>query len=332
MGASALAVAYLLAAVLFILGLKGLASPRTARAGNFYAMAGMALAVLVTLAAPQVTDYGWIVTGVIVGGGIGALLARRVKMTDMPQLVAILHSFVGLAAVLVALGTYLTHRGTGAPDRLLLAELGIGSFIGAITFTGSVIAFGKLQGLFSSAPLRFAGQHWVNLALALLMLGFAGQFVLGGGLPAFAVMTALALLLGVLLIVPIGGADMPVVVSMLNSYSGWAAAATGFTLQNELLIITGALVGASGAILSYIMCRAMNRSILSVIFGGFGTGPGAAAATGGVEGRAVKSAAVEDAAFMIENAGKVIIVPGYGLAVAQAQHATAELVDALERQ
>ncbi|WP_372717820.1 NAD(P)(+) transhydrogenase (Re/Si-specific) subunit beta [Immundisolibacter sp.] len=332
MGASALAVAYLLAAVLFILGLKGLASPRTARAGNFYAMAGMALAVLVTLAAPQVTDYGWIVTGVIVGGGIGALLARRVKMTDMPQLVAILHSFVGLAAVLVALGTYLTHRGTGAPDRLLLAELGIGSFIGAITFTGSVIAFGKLQGLFSSAPLRFAGQHWVNLALALLMLGFAGQFVLGGGLPAFAAMTALALLLGVLLIVPIGGADMPVVVSMLNSYSGWAAAATGFTLHNELLIITGALVGASGAILSYIMCRAMNRSILGVIFGGFGTGPGAAAATGGAEGRAVKSAAVEDAAFMIENAGKVIIVPGYGLAVAQAQHATAELVDALERQ
>ncbi|HEX2797060.1 MAG TPA: NAD(P)(+) transhydrogenase (Re/Si-specific) subunit beta [Immundisolibacter sp.] len=331
MATSTLAVAYLVAAVLFILGLKGLASPRTARAGNLYAMAGMTLAALVTLASPQVADYGWIVAGVAIGGGIGAVLARRVKMTDMPQLVAILHSFVGLAAVLVALGTYFTHRDAGALDALLMAELGIGSFIGAITFTGSVIAFGKLQGLIGSAPLRFAGQHWVNLALALLMVGFAGQFVLGGGLPAFAAMTALALLLGVLLILPIGGADMPVVVSMLNSYSGWAAAATGFTLHNELLIITGALVGASGAILSYIMCRAMNRSILSVIFGGFGTGEEAAAASGGAEGRSVKSAAVEDAAFMLENAGKVIIVPGYGLAVAQAQHATAELVDALEK-
>jgi NAD(P) transhydrogenase subunit beta len=331
MGANTLAVAYLVAAVLFILGLKGLASPRTARAGNLYAMAGMTLAALVTLASPQVADYGWIVAGVAIGGGIGALLARRVKMTDMPQLVAILHSFVGLAAVLVALGTYFTHRDAGALDALLLSELGIGSFIGAITFTGSVIAFGKLQGLIGSAPLRFAGQHWLNLALALAMLGCTVQFVLGGGLPAFAALTALALLLGVLLILPIGGADMPVVVSMLNSYSGWAAAATGFTLHNELLIITGALVGASGAILSYIMCRAMNRSILSVIFGGFGTGEEATAAGGGAEGRSVKSAAVEDVAFMLENAGKVIIVPGYGLAVAQAQHATAELVDALEK-
>ena len=330
MGASTLAVAYLAAAVLFILGLKGLASPRTARAGNAYAMAGMALAAVVTLASPQVGDYGWIVAGVAIGGGIGAVLARRVKMTDMPQLVAILHSFVGLAAVLVALGTYFTHRDAGALDALLRSELGIGSFIGAITFTGSVIAFGKLQGLIGSAPLRFAGQHWVNLALALAMLGATVQFVLGGGLGAFAVLTVLALLLGVLLIVPIGGADMPVVVSMLNSYSGWAAAATGFTLHNELLIITGALVGASGAILSYIMCRAMNRSILSVIFGGFGTGEDTAVVGAGVEGRAVKSAAVDDAAFMLENAGKVIIVPGYGLAVAQAQHATAELVDALE--
>ncbi|MDD3650396.1 NAD(P)(+) transhydrogenase (Re/Si-specific) subunit beta [Immundisolibacter sp.] len=329
MGASTLAVAYLAAAVLFILGLKGLASPRTARAGNRYAMTGMGLAVLATLASPQVADYGWIVTGVAVGGGIGAVLARRVKMTDMPQLVALLHSFVGLAAVLVALGTYVTHRDAGALNALLLCELGIGSFIGAITFTGSVIAFGKLQGLIGSAPLRFAGQHWVNLALALAMLGATAQFVLGGGLPAFVALTVLALLLGVLLIVPIGGADMPVVVSMLNSYSGWAAAATGFTLHNELLIITGALVGASGAILSYIMCRAMNRSIVSVIFGGFGTGEEATAAAGG-EARTVKTAAVEDAAFMLENAGKVIIVPGYGLAVAQAQHATAELVRALE--
>ena len=330
MGASTLAVAYLAAAVLFILGLKGLASPRTARAGNLYAMAGMVLAVLATLASPQVADYGWIVAGVAIGGSIGAVLARRVKMTDMPQLVAILHSFVGLAAVLVALGTYFTHRDAGALNALLLSELGIGSFIGAITFTGSVVAFGKLQGLIGSAPLRFAGQHWVNLALALAMLGATVQFVLGGGLGAFAVLTVLALVLGVLLIVPIGGADMPVVVSMLNSYSGWAAAATGFTLHNELLIITGALVGASGAILSYIMCRAMNRSIVSVIFGGFGTGEEAAAGAS-AEGRTVKSAAVEDVAFMLENAGKVIIVPGYGLAVAQAQHATAELVRALEK-
>ena len=309
MGASTLAVAYLAAAVLFILGLKGLASPRTARAGNAYAMAGMALAAVVTLASPQVGDYGWIVAGVAIGGGIGAVLARRVKMTDMPQLVAILHSFVGLAAVLVALGTYFTHRDAGALDALLRSELGIGSFIGAITFTGSVIAFGKLQGLIGSAPLRFAGQHWVNLALALAMLGATVQFVLGGGLGAFAVLTGLALLLGVLLIVPIGGADMPVVVSMLNSYSGWAAAATGFTLHNELLIITGALVGASGAILSYIMCRAMNRSILSVIFGGFGTGEDTAVVGAGVEGRAVKSAAVDDAAVMLENAGKVSKAP-----------------------
>jgi NAD(P) transhydrogenase subunit beta len=271
------------------------------------------------------------ILAIVLGGGVAWYSGKIVKMTDMPQLVAILHSFVGLAAVLVALGTFFTHRDAGALDALLLAELGIGSFIGAITFTGSVIAFGKLQGLIGSAPLRFAGQHWLNLALALAMLGFAGQFVLGGGLPAFAAMTALALLLGVLLILPIGGADMPVVVSMLNSYSGWAAAATGFTLHNELLIITGALVGASGAILSYIMCRAMNRSILSVIFGGFGTGEEATAPGAGAEGRTVKSAAIEDVAFMLENAGKVIIVPGYGLAVAQAQHATAELVDALEK-
>ncbi len=320
---------YLVAAILFILGLRGLAHPRTARAGNYYAMAGMALALGATLVSPEVHFYGLVLTGLILGGGIGAGVARRVQMTAMPQLVAALHSFVGLAAVLVAFGTYRNHAAVGHLDSLLMAELAIGSFIGAITFTGSVIAFGKLQGVIGSAPLQFAGQHWLNLVLALAMLALGVHFFLTGSLLSFGLMTLLAFLLGVLLIVPIGGADMPVVVSMLNSYSGWAASATGFTLGNELLIITGALVGASGAILSYIMCRAMNRSIINVIFGGFGSDESAEAQQI-PEGMTVKSAAAEDAAFMLENAGRVIVVPGYGMAVAQAQHAVAELYSLLD--
>ena len=328
-GTDLLGLAYLAAAVLFILGLKGLAHPRTARAGNLYAMAGMGLAVGATLLSPELSTYGLILTGIILGGGIAVICTRRAMNTPMPQLVAALHSFVGLAAVLVALGTFLNHRHEGDLTGLLMAELAIGSFIGAITFTGSVIAFGKLQGLVSSAPLQYPGQHWVNLGLAVAMVGFGVQFFLTGDLTGFAIMTLIALALGVLLIMPIGGADMPVVVSMLNSYSGWAAAATGFTLENELLIITGALVGSSGAILSYIMCRGMNRSFVSVILGGFG-GDEEAAASAGPEGKTVKSAAADDVAFMLENAGKVIIVPGYGMAVAQAQHALSELVSVLE--
>ena len=323
MSANFLGSVYLVAAILFILGLRGLAHPRTARAGNYYAMAGMALALGTTLLSAEVHFYGLVITGIILGGGIGAGVARRVQMTAMPQLVAALHSFVGLAAVLVAFGTFRNHAAIGHLDSLLMAEIAIGSFIGAITFTGSVIAFGKLQGVIGSAPLQFAGQHWLNL----LALGV--HFFTSGSLVSFGGMTAIAFLLGVLLIVPIGGADMPVVVSMLNSYSGWAASATGFTLGNELLIITGALVGASGAILSYIMCRAMNRSIINVIFGGFGSDESAEAQQV-PEGMTVKSAAPEDAAFMLENAGRVIVVPGYGMAVAQAQHAVAELYSLLD--
>jgi H+-translocating NAD(P) transhydrogenase subunit beta len=324
-----LALAYLGAGVLFILGLRGLAAPRTAVAGNRYAMAGMALALGAVLADPAVRDYAWVAAGIVLGAPIGLVLARRVQMTAMPQLVAALHSFVGLAAVLVALGTFLNHRAQGTLGTLLMLELFLGSFIGAITFTGSVVAFGKLQGVLSGAPLRWPAQHWGNLAVGLAMLAFGVHFLLTGSLASFGVMTALALALGVLLIVPIGGADMPVVVSMLNSYSGWAAAATGFTLGNLLLIITGALVGASGAILSYIMCRAMNRSIVNVVFGGFGTRDGASGGDA-PEGRTLRTAAAEDAAFVLENASRVLIVPGYGMAVAQAQHAVSELTRTLE--
>lgn len=328
-GTDFLGVADLLAAVLFILGLKGLAAPKTARRGNLLAITAMVVALVAVLASPAVSEYGWIIAGVVIGGLIGSQLANRVEMTDMPQLVAALHSFVGLAAVLVALGTFFNHRTSGQLNTLLMAELGIGSFIGAITFTGSVVAFAKLQGLMGSTPLQFRGQHLLNGLLAAAMIGFTVYFCVSGELWAWALMTLAALLLGWLLIAPIGGADMPVVVSMLNSYSGWAASATGFTLENELLIITGALVGASGAILSYIMCRAMNRSIISVIFGGFGSEIVVSEAGPGGE-HVVKSAAPEDAAFMLENAEKVIIVPGYGMAVAQAQHAVAELTSLLE--
>jgi NAD(P) transhydrogenase subunit beta len=322
-----LALAYLIAAALFILGLKGLTSPASARWGNYYAMTGMTLAIAVTLLSPDVRAYTWIVAGVSIGAVIGITIAAQIKMAAMPQLVAMLHSFVGLAAVLVAFGTYLTHP----LNPILLGELSVGVIIGAITFTGSLIAFGKLQALLSANPVSFKGQHWLNLALGLITVGLTVDFVLHEHTLSLVLLTLLALALGVLLIIPIGGADMPVVISMLNSYSGWAAAATGFTLHNNLLIIVGALVGFSGAILSYIMCRAMNRSIISVILGGFGgetAGEGSAQAS--AAGKGVKTAGVEDVAFWMDNAAKVIIVPGYGMAVAQAQHAIKEAVHLLE--
>jgi NAD(P) transhydrogenase subunit beta len=263
---------------------------------------------------------------------IGAVLAARVQMTAMPQLVAALHSFVGMAAVLVAIGTFLNRQAEGTLNAVLMGELSAGIVIGAITFTGSVIAFGKLQGLISGAPVRFAGQHALNAVIAIVTIGFAVHFAMTGSELSLIVMTLLAFLLGLTLIIPIGGADMPVIVSMLNSYSGWAAAATGFTLHNNLLIIVGALVGFSGAILSYIMCKAMNRSIINVIFGGFGSesGGGEESAGAAAAEKGVKSASVEDAVYWMEDANRVIIVPGYGMAVAQAQHALKEMMELLE--
>lgn len=319
--------AYLIATILFILGLKGLSSPKTAMRGNFFAMVGMTLAIIATILNPEVTNYTWIVAGFVVGGGIGTFMALRVQMTAMPELIAILHSFVGLAAVSIAYGTYLAHPEHTSP--ILLIELSLGSIIGAITFSGSLVAFGKLKGSFGANPLVFAGQHWLNLLLGLVTLGLCISFSFTHDHLSFLILTALALVLGVLLVLPIGGADMPVVVSMLNSYSGWAASATGFTLNNQLLIATGALVGSSGAILSYIMCKAMNRSFVSVILGGFGAEAQVSVAAGGA-GKTVRSSAFEDVAFMLENATNVIFIPGYGMAVAQAQHAVKELVELLD--
>jgi NAD(P) transhydrogenase subunit beta len=326
-----LALAYLAAAALFILGLKGLTHPSSARRGNGYAMAAMALAIGATLLHPAVKHYGLIVAGLLGGALIGTLVARRIKMTAMPQLVAALHSFVGVTAVLVAFGVFLGHA-PGNGNSVLLAELFVGAVIGAITATGSAIAFGKLQALLPGRPLLLPNRHLLHLVLALAVLGLGAHFLLTGQLLSLLLATLIALSLGVLLILPIGGADMPVVVSMLNSYSGWAAAATGFTLGNHLLIIVGAIVGFSGAILSYIMSRAMNRSIVSIVLGGFGAGSGAGAETAvaAAADRGVKSAAVEDAVFLMGNATQVIIVPGYGMAVAQAQHALKELTETLE--
>jgi NAD(P) transhydrogenase subunit beta len=326
------ALAYLLSAVLFIFALKGLTHPASARRGNYLGMAGMALAIVATLAGGSVQSYGFIIAGVTAGAVIGSLIAMRIKMTDMPQLVAALHSFVGMAAVLVAIGTFLNKRDADLLNGVLMGELSAGVIIGAITFSGSVIAFGKLQGIISGKPVRFTGQHMLNAGLAIAAIGFGVHFALTESVTSLALMTTLAFILGFTLIIPIGGADMPVIVSMLNSYSGWAAAATGFTLQNELLIIVGALVGFSGAILSYIMCRAMNRSIWNVVFGGFGTdSSGGSSAVGEAAERGVKSAAIEDVVYWMEDANKVIIVPGYGMAVAQAQHAMKELMELLEK-
>jgi NAD(P) transhydrogenase subunit beta len=321
------AFAYLVATILFIFGLKGLSHPKTALRGNRLSMIGMALAIVVTLGHPDVANYGIIAGGLLTGALLGVPLAMRIKMTAMPQLVAALHSFVGLAAVLVAAGTYLIDVQSGHINSVLLFELVVGSAIGAVTFTGSLVAFGKLQAILGSAPLVFKGQHFLNAILIGAIVVLSGMFVTNHSVTLFVAVTGISLALGFLLVLPIGGSDMPVVVSMLNSYSGWAASATGFTLNNQLLIATGALVGSSGAILSYIMCKAMNRSLLSVILGGFGTTAEAAATTGAQ--KSCRSASTEDAAFMFENASSLIVVPGYGMAVAQAQHAVKELYEQL---
>jgi NAD(P) transhydrogenase subunit beta len=334
MSANLVALWYLVASVCFILALKGLSSPTTARRGNAFGIAGMAIAVLTTLAVVAKGRIDLILMAMLVGGAIGASVARRVQMTQMPELVAAMHSLVGMAAVLIAVAVVNNPPSFGLPAQMPSGnklELFIGTFVGAITFSGSVIAFGKLAGLgkkfrlFSSAPVVFPGQHLVNLALALVMIGFGTAFFLAPdkAWSAFVVMTAIAFVLGVLIIIPIGGADMPVVISMLNSYSGWAAAGIGFSLNNSMLIVAGSLVGSSGAILSYIMCKAMNRSFISVILGGFGAAEGAAAA--GATDKTVRSGSAEDAAYLMANAENVIIVPGYGLAVARAQHAVKEM-------
>ncbi|RCK51618.1 NAD synthetase [Thalassospira profundimaris] len=326
---------YLVASVCFILSLRGLSSPDSARTGNMLGMAGMAIAIFTTLASPEVLSYTTIIVGILIGGAIGTIIALKIKMTALPQLVAAFHSLVGLAAVFVAGAALFSPEaygiGTvGAIHPASLIEMGLGVAIGAITFTGSLIAFGKLQGLVSGTPVQFAGQHMLNLAIGIAIVVVGIIFVSTESHFAFWVVVLLALVLGITLIIPIGGADMPVVVSMLNSYSGWAACGIGFTLQNNALIITGALVGASGAILSYIMCKGMNRSIFNVILGGFGAEAGGAAAAGGDADRPVKSGSSDDASFIMKNASSVIIVPGYGMAVAQAQHALREMADLLK--
>jgi H+-translocating NAD(P) transhydrogenase subunit beta len=329
---------YLVAGVLFILALRGLSSPVTSRQGNLFGMVGMTIAILTTLAAHPPAGIGaWVlvVLGLATGGGVGAVIARRVPMTSMPELVAAFHSLVGMAAVLVAAGAFYapTAFDIGSPGNIhqaSLVEMSLGVAIGAITFTGSVIAFLKLSGRMSGAPIMLPMRHYINIVLAVGLVVFIYAFVVGQSAISFWVIVVISLAFGVLIIVPIGGADMPVVISMLNSYSGWAAAGIGFTLGNSALIITGALVGSSGAILSYIMCKGMNRSFISVILGGFG-GEVAGPAAGG-EAKPVKLGSAEDAAFIMKNAGKVIIVPGYGMAVAQAQHALREMADRLKHE
>lgn len=346
MNASIAALAYLVSGVLFILSLRGLSSPETSRQGNTFGMIGMALAVGVTLLTlwssglMDAVTAGLIAGGIVVGGAVGAVIAGRVQMTQMPQLVAAFHSLVGLAACLVAVGAVYAPESFGIATveggikTLSIIELSLGVAIGAITFTGSVIAFAKLNGNMSGAPILLPMRHLINIALALVMVLLIGLLIGSGGTATWAFwgVFLIALVLGATLIIPIGGADMPVVVSMLNSYSGWAAAALGFTLENIALIITGALVGSSGAILSYIMCKGMNRSFFSVILGGFGGDAAAAAGGGTVETRPVKQGSAEDAAFIMKNASRVIIVPGYGMAVAQAQHALREMADKLKEE
>jgi NAD(P) transhydrogenase subunit beta len=320
------AISYLVSSVLFILALKGLSSPTTSRQGNVYGMVGMALAVITTFLIPSFKPVYWLIGGAIIAGAIiGSIAAQRVQMTKMPELVALMHSFVGLSAVLIAVAAVFNPAQAHSGAQKI--ELFIGAFIGAITFTASVIAFGKLSGKVSGKPVSFSGQHLLNLIMAILMVAAGVAYFLTDSHAAFLIMCAIALVLGITLIIPIGGADMPVVVSMLNSYSGWAAAGIGFTLNNPVLIIAGACVGSSGAILSYIMCKAMNRSIIAVLLGGFG----AEAAAGGDDGgpKNYKTGSAEDAAFLMTNADTVIIVPGYGLAVARAQHALKELTEKL---
>jgi NAD(P) transhydrogenase subunit beta len=332
------ALLYLVAGVLFIQALRGLSSPASSRMGNLLGMIGMTIAVVTTLAAHPPTDtIGWVLVigGIAIGGGVGAVIARKVPMTSMPELVAAFHSLVGMAAVLVAAGAFYAPAAfdigsEGHIHQASLIEMALGVAIGALTFTGSVIAFLKLSARMSGAPIMLPFRHYINIAIALALVFFIYGFYVSQSALDFWLITALALALGVLMIIPIGGADMPVVISMLNSYSGWAAAGIGFTLGNSALIITGALVGSSGAILSYIMCHAMNRSFVSVILGGFG---GETATAGGaVEQRPVKIGSAEDAAYILKNAQKVIIVPGYGMAVAQAQHALREMADRLKKE
>jgi NAD(P) transhydrogenase subunit beta len=338
MSANVTALAYLIASILFILALRGLSNPETARRGNQLGIAGMALAIFATLlhAGMAPSGYTLIFLAIIIGGGIGTYLARNIQMTALPQLVAAFHSLVGLAAVFVAAAALNAPEafGIGTPGHIhtqSLVEMSLGLAIGAITFSGSLIAFAKLQALMKGAPITFANQHRINAGLGILLVVLIVLFVSNGAPAVFWLIALLALALGFLLIIPIGGADMPVVVSMLNSYSGWAACGIGFTIQNLALVITGALVGASGAILSYIMCKGMNRSILNVLLGGFGTDTGGAAASGGSGDRSVKAGNADDAAFIMKNASKVIVVPGYGMAVAQAQHAVREMADVLKK-
>ncbi|HEY7244159.1 MAG TPA: NAD(P)(+) transhydrogenase (Re/Si-specific) subunit beta [Xanthobacteraceae bacterium] len=338
MSADLVALLYLLAAVLFILALRGLSNPETSRRGNLFGMVGMAIAIVTTLASHPPEGAGaWalVVIGIAIGGTVGAVIARRVPMTAMPELVAAFHSLVGMAAVLVAAAALYAPAAfdigdVGTIARSSLVEMSLGLGIGAITFTGSVIAFLKLSGRMSGAPIILPARHLINAALALAIVLLILWLVRTESHAAFWLLALASFLFGVLIIVPIGGADMPVVISMLNSYSGWAAAGIGFTLGNSALIITGALVGSSGAILSYIMCRGMNRSFISVILGGFGGEVAIAAA--GKEHRPVKQGSAEDAAFILKNAGKVIIVPGYGMAVAQAQHSLREMADRLKKE
>jgi len=335
MNADLAALLYLVASVCFILALRGLSHPTTSRNGNIFGMVGMTIAILTTLATPGVVSYALIIVGMLIGGAIGTVIALRIQMTALPQLVAAFHSLVGLAAVFVAAAAFFRPEayGIGVPGDIKVAsliEMSLGVAIGAITFTGSVVAFAKLQGLVTGRPLVFPLQHPLNAALGIALVVLIVLLCFGQSPALFWLIVILALALGFLLILPIGGADMPVVVSMLNSYSGWAACGIGFTLQNNLLIVTGALVGSSGAILSYIMCKGMNRSIFNVILGGFGGETSAAAGPAGAEERPVKAGSAEDAAFLMKNASKVIIVPGYGMAVAQAQHSLREMADILK--
>ncbi len=338
MSPNIVALLYLIAGVLFILALRGLSSPATSRQGNLFGMVGMGIAILTTLAAhPPAGFVAWLLVllGIGIGGGIGAVIARKVPMTSMPELVAAFHSLVGMAAVLVAAGALYAPEAfgigkAGAIHGLSLVEMSLGTAIGAITFTGSVIAFLKLSGRMSGAPIMLPARHAINIALGIGVILLIALFARTESHTLFWLLVIASLVFGVLIIIPIGGADMPVVISMLNSYSGWAAAGIGFTLGNSALIITGALVGSSGAILSYIMCKGMNRSFISVILGGFG---GEVAAAGGAqEQRPVKLGSAEDAAYIMKNASKVIIVPGYGMAVAQAQHALREMADHLKKE
>jgi NAD(P) transhydrogenase subunit beta len=330
------ALAYLVAGVFFILALRGLSSPVTARSGLRFGVLGMVIAVATTLLLPGVVSYGPILAAIALGGVIGAVVALKIKMTALPQLVAAFHSLVGLAAVFVAAAAFTNPAayGIGVPGAIAmgsLVEMSLGTAIGALTFTGSIIAFAKLQGLVSGKPVVFKGQHPLNALLGVVLVALIVTLVVTNAPFAYILIVLLSLLLGVLIIIPIGGADMPVVVSMLNSYSGWAACGIGFTLENNLLIITGSLVGSSGAILSYIMCKGMNRSFFNVILGGFG-GESTAAAAGGMGDKIVKSGSAEDAAFILKNAASVVIVPGYGMAVAQAQHALREMGDTLKKE